>query len=90
MDTFKTTSPFESTVEIGRLRNHIDERTFGRLHDLNVEHAPDGRIHISAVAHSRFVGQLAEWAVFERVAPADVDLSIRVRLSPSHFVKGQK
>jgi len=85
-----TISNLDTSVQIDNLMEHIHHRTFGRLHDLNIEHAADGRIHISAVAHSRFVGQLAEWAVLERVAPTDVDLSICVRLSSPHFVGIQK
>jgi hypothetical protein len=73
----------ESPLEINHLMDHIHERTFGRLHDLNIEPTSDGRIHVSAVAHSRFVGQLAEWAVLERVSPDEVDLSIRICLSSS-------
>lgn len=73
----------ESAVGIHHLMDHIHERTFGRLHDLNIEQTSDGRIHVSAVAHSRFVGQLAEWAVLECVSPNEVDLSIRICLSTS-------
>ena len=80
----------EFDVYIDTLLNHIQARTFGRLHDLNVIPLSDGRVQISAVAHSRFVGQLAEWAVFERMAPEDVDLSISVRLSTPHFNEVQK
>ena len=69
----------ECNCEVETLRDHIHERTFGRLHDLSVQQSADGRFHISAIAHSRFVGQLAEWAVFERLSPQDVDLSISVR-----------
>ena len=46
----------------------------------NIRKTSEGRFQICAVAHSRFVGQLAEWAVFERVSPQDVDLQISVRL----------
>ena len=80
----------EFDLYIDTLLNHIQARTFGRLHDLNVIPLSDGRVQISAVAHSRFVGQLAEWAVFERMAPEDVDLSISVRLSTPHFNEVQK
>ena len=80
----------EFDLYIDPLLNHIQARTFGRLHDLNVIPLSDGRVQISAVAHSRFVGQLAEWAVFERMAPEDVDLSISVRLSTPHFNEVQK
>ncbi len=80
----------EFDVYIDTLLNHIQARTFGRLHDLNVIQLSDGRVQISAIAHSRFVGQLAEWAVFERIAPEDVDLSISVRLSTPHFNEVQK
>ena len=76
--------------DIDALLHHIQERTFGRLHDLNVVRGVDGRIHVSAIAHSRFVGQLAEWAILERVAPEDVELSIRVCLSSPHFNGVQK
>ena len=76
------------TVEA--LLTQIHERTFGRLHDLNVAQLPDGRLHISAVAHSRFVGQLAEWAILELMSPEDVILSIRVLLSTSPFSEDQK
>ena len=77
-------------VYIDTLLNHIQARTFGRLHDLNISQLSDGRVQVSAVAHSRFVGQLAEWAVFERMAPEDVDLSISVRLSTPHLYEVQK
>ena len=80
----------EFDLYIDTLLNHIQARTFGRLHDLNVIPLSDGRVQISAVAHSRFVGQLAEWAVFERMAPEDVDLSISVRLSTPHLYEVQK
>ena len=80
----------EFDIYIDTLLNHIQARTFGRLHDLNVLQLSDGRVQVSAVAHSRFVGQLAEWAVFERMAPEDVDLSISVRLSTPHFNEVQK
>ena len=71
----------ETSGQIETLLNHIHERTFGRLHELNVVPLRDGRLQVSAIAHSRFVGQLAEWAVLERLAPENVDLSICVRLS---------
>lgn len=85
----------DSPAEIHHLIDHIHDRTFGRLHDLNIEQTSDGRIHVSAVAHSRFVGQLAEWAVFERVSPGDVELAIQVcgstsRFKDSHFIEVQK
>ena len=80
----------EFDVYIDTLLSHIKARTFGRLHDLNVIQRSDGRVQVSAIAHSRFVGQLAEWAVFERMAPEDVDLSISVRLSTPHFHEVQK
>jgi hypothetical protein len=80
----------EFDVYIDTLLNHIQARTFGRLHDLNVVQLSDGRVQVSAIAHSRFVGQLAEWAVFERMAPEDVDLSISVRLSTPQFNEVQK
>lgn len=62
------------------LFDHIRSKTFGRLHHLNISRTSEGRFRIYAVAHSRFVSQLAEWAVFECVAPQDVDLEISVRL----------
>ena len=77
-------------VYIDTLLNHIQARTFGRLHDLSVSQLSDGRVQVSAVAHSRFVGQLAEWAVFERMAPEEVDLSISVRLTTPHLHEVQK
>jgi len=80
----------EFDVYIDTLLNHIQARTFGRLHDLNIVQLSDGRVQVSAIAHSRFVGQLAEWAVFERMAPEDVDLSISVRLSTPHLNEVQK
>ncbi|MEI8020947.1 MAG: hypothetical protein WCH39_22270 [Schlesneria sp.] len=80
----------EFDVYVDNLLNHIQARTFGRLHGLNVLQLSDGRVQVSAVAHSRFVSQLAEWAVFERMAPEDVDLSISVRLSTPHFNEVQK
>jgi hypothetical protein len=80
----------EDDREVEALLNHIHERTFGRLHDLTVVQSSDGRVHVSAIAHSRFVGQLAEWAVLERVSPQDVDLLICVHLSSPSFVEVQK
>lgn len=80
-----TSFRIESAAEIDHLMNHIRERTFGRLHDLNIEQTSDGRIHVSAIAHSRFVGQLAEWAVLERVSPGNVDLAIHICLSTSRI-----
>ena len=65
---------------IDSLFDHIRSKTYGRLHNLNIRKTSEGRFQICAVAHSRFVGQLAEWAVFERVSPQDVDLQISVRL----------
>ncbi|WP_373653430.1 MULTISPECIES: hypothetical protein [unclassified Schlesneria] len=62
------------------LFDHIRAKTFGRLHKLDITQNSEGRFRIYAVAHSRFVGQLTEWAVFERVPPQDVDLEIFVRL----------
>ena len=88
---FMTQSRFQQfDVYLDTLLNHIQARTFGRLHDLNVVPLSDGRVQISAIAHSRFVGQLAEWAVLERMSPEDVDLSISVRLSTPHFHEVQK
>ena len=80
----------EFDFQFDTLLAHIQARTFGRLHDLNVIPLSDGRVQISAIAHSRFVGQLAEWAVFERVSPEDVDLSIIVRVSNSQLHEVQK
>jgi|GEM_PF-3364454 hypothetical protein len=80
----------KSPVAIADLLDHIRDRTFGRLHDLNVTQESEGRIVVSAIAHSRFVGQLAEWAILERVSPADVDLSISVRIPSSHTTETQK
>ena len=85
-----TVSLHNPSVPVNDLLDHIRHRTFGRLHDLNVTSMLDGRILVSAVAHSRFVGQLAEWAVLERVAPTDVDLSISVRLSNRQSPEIQK
>jgi len=75
---------------IVRLFHHIHHKTFGRLHDLNIVQTAAGRIQISAIANTRFVGQLAEWAVFDRLAPGDVDLTIQVQHVSSSFRKGPK
>lgn len=72
--------------EIDALVKHIHGRTFGRLHNLQVIRLPSGRLHVSAIAHSRFVGQLAEWAVLERCSTAEVDLAIDLHLSPTQPV----
>ncbi len=85
-----TTRVAETCVVANELRHHIQERTFGRLHELTVNQLPDGRINVSAIAHSRFVGQLAEWAVLEQVESANVDLSICVRIPSLHLIKDQK
>jgi hypothetical protein len=77
-------------VNVEALCKQLQERTFGRLHNLNIVRLPDGRLHVSAVAHSRFVGQLAEWAVMELTSPEDVIVSIRVLLSPSQLPEDQK
>ena len=79
---------FDDRVET--LLNHLHERTFGRLHDLSITQSSNGRLHVSAVAHSRFVGQLSEWAVLERLAPQDVDLSISVRTTSPLLDEVQK
>ena len=83
-------SVHETTSPVDDLRDHIQDRTFGRLHNLSVVSRSDGRIVVSAIAHSRFVGQLAEWAVLERVPPTDVDLSISVFLSSRQSMEDQK
>ena len=80
----------ECVAEVETLRKLIHARTFGRLHDLSVTPSSGGRFFISAIAHSRVVGQLAEWAVLEQLAPEDVDLSIRVHLSSPSLVETQK
>lgn len=91
MTPLRTSSEsFESPVVIHELMSHIRDKTFGRLHDLNVSHDFNGRLKVSAVAHSRFVGQLAEWAVHERIAPADVSLTISVRQPSQCFREVQK
>ena len=91
MTTFSTaTAACEPPTTIDQLLSHIRDRTFGRLHDLNVSHGFDGRLRISAVAHSRFVGQLAEWAVHECFAPADVSLTISVRQPSQRFREVEK
>ena len=74
---------FDDRVET--LLNHLHERTFGRLHDLSITQSSNGRLHVSAVAHSRFVGQLAEWAVLERLSASDVHLSISVCTPTRHY-----
>lgn len=80
----------KSPRDIDALLKHIHERTFGRLHNLNIVQLPNGRLQISGTAHSRFVGQLAEWAVLERCSSMEVELGIRVQvsspnpLSPTH------
>jgi hypothetical protein len=83
-----TTIEYDCKVEA--LRDHIHDRTFGRLHDLIVEQLAEGRFTISAIAHSRFVGQLAEWAIFERLSPKDVDLSMCIRRSSPQSLEAQK
>jgi hypothetical protein len=83
------TSALESPSVIDELLHHIQERTFGRLHDLSIAHEPEGRISVTAIAHSRFVSQLAEWAVLERVDPDHVDLSICVRRSSKSLTPSQ-
>ncbi|WP_010586358.1 hypothetical protein [Schlesneria paludicola] len=91
MSSLRTSSALhESPVVIHELMSHIRDRTFGRLHDLNVSQGFDGRLRVSAIAHSRFVGQLAEWAVHERIAPADVSLTISVRQPSQRFREVQK
>ncbi len=85
-----TTERIPSLAVLDDLIDHIRDRTFGRLHDLNVARAENGVITVSAVAHSRFVGQLAEWAVLERIAAADVQLSISLRLPSRHFMEVPK
>ena len=79
------TNTFESNLAIDDLIDHIHGKTFGRLHDLCVNRSSDGRVSISATAHSRFVGQLAEWAVLERLSASDVHLSISVCTPTRHY-----
>jgi hypothetical protein len=85
-----TTPNCKTAVNIDELLTHIRSRTFDRLHELSVKQISEGRVLVSAIAHSRFVGQLAEWAVLERVAPSDVDLSISVLFPSRRFTEAQK
>lgn len=79
--------PTRSPNLIEELVDHIQHRTFGRLHDLCVDRGPDGRISVRATANSRFVGQLAEWAVLERMSESTVRLSISVPQTPRRFME---
>ena len=72
---------------IEELVDHIQYRTFGRLHDLCVDQTPDGRLSVRATANSRFVGQLAEWAVLERMPESNVRFSISVPQHPRRFME---
>jgi|GEM_PF-6025267 len=74
-------------TDLQSLRDHIQQRTFSRLHDLRIIRLADGRIQVSAIAHSRFVHQLAEWAVLERLAPQSVDLCVSLCLSSHTFIE---
>ncbi len=74
----KLTAP-ESPTLIEDLLNHIQERTFGRLRQLSIVNDLEGRISVSATAHSQLICQLAEWAVLEVVSRDQVDLAISVR-----------
>lgn len=80
-----TSLHIDTASEITELIKHVQQRTYGRLHDLTIQPTSLGRIQVSAVAHSRFVSQLAEWAVLEKVNSADVDLDIRIYPSTSSF-----
>lgn len=75
------TNTYVSGSTIDDLKDHIHGKTFGRLHDLRVDQSADGRVSVSATAHSRFVRQLAEWAVLERFSASDVHLSISMPAS---------
>ena len=86
----KKIAALKSPSVVEELLNHIQQRTFGRLHDLAVAHEPEGRICVTATAHSRFVGQLAEWAVLELVNPDQVDLDIHVRRPTQPLIEVQK
>ena len=90
LDPMNHTTLLELPVQNDSLLNHIHERTFRRLHELKVVRATNGRIQVTVIANSRFVGQLAEWAVFERIAPEDVDLAICIRRTSPLFKKVQK
>lgn len=79
--------PMCCSRQIEELAEHIHGRTFGRLHDLNIDQAPDGQISVRATANSRFVGQLAEWAVLERIPESTVRLSISVPQTPRRFME---
>ena len=87
----QTTASLDHTdfchADLQSLRDHIQQRTFGRLHDLRITRLADGRIQVSAIAHSRFVHQLAEWAVLERLAPQSVDLCVSLFLSSHTFIE---
>ena len=85
-----TTSTLDSPTIIAEILDHIHERTFGRLHDLTVTRLSEDRLHVSAIAHSRFVGQLGEWAVLEWVDPSHIDIAISVRLTSHHSIEVQK
>jgi hypothetical protein len=85
-----TTIQFNSPALINDLLDHIHERTFGRLHDLNISISDDGRFVVTAIAHSRFVRQLAEWAVLERLSAEDVRLSIALSIPSRHFMEVER
>ena len=79
-----------SAHDLEDLTDHIHSRTFGRLHDLCVSLTNDGQLRISATAHSRFVLQLAEWAVLEQVASNEVEFAISVPVSSPQFFGVEK
>ena len=73
----RTSTP-RPPLSADRLEQHLQQRTFGRLHELKVSVAPDGGLIVTAVAHSRFVRQLADWAITEWTASDQIQAAIAV------------